>query len=91
MMDDNELFEKAIQKKSEDNQVNQAIEELNELAVALNHYRRTDRAPRILDVIEEIADAELGIAEMKYLWKIPESAIREMKIVKKEKLERSLL
>lgn len=90
-IEDTALFDLAIKEKGADDQVHQAIEELNELAVALNHYRRPDRGTGIEEVIEEIADAELGISEMKHMWRISAQAIHDMKVFKKKKLISSIV
>jgi len=93
MMEDNELFALAIKKKGKRDQIDQCIEELNELAVALSHLRRSDRraADSLAEVLEEITDSQLGIDEMIYMFKIPQDKLRQMRIFKKEKLEVALI
>ena len=56
------ILDAAIARYGERNQIDQAIEELNELAVALSHYRR-GRAP-LEEVAEEIADVQICLEQM---------------------------
>lgn len=57
------ILDAAIARYGERNQIDQAIEELNELAVALSHYRR-GRAP-LEEVAEEIADVEICLEQIR--------------------------
>lgn len=49
----------------EANQLNQLQEELGELIVAVNKYRRS--ADNITNLVEEIADVEIMLQQIKYL------------------------
>ena len=59
-------------------QLNQTIEELNELAVAVNHYRRgkLDR----FGVYLEIADVEFMIKQLRYILKEKHNEIETKEI-----------
>ncbi len=56
------------------------VEELNELAVALLHNDYPN-------IVEEIADVEITIAQVKILLDVPEKAVEE---IKQAKIERTL-
>ena len=65
-------------------QLCQATEELAELIVAINKYRRTGN---IDNVIEEVADVEIMLSQLKYLLNISTSKIEE---IKTNKIERQI-
>lgn len=78
------------------NSKNQAIEEMSELIQALNKLIRArgygqptniDEATARHNIIEEIADVEITLYQLKYLLDIGEDALW---IVKRSKLERAL-
>jgi NTP pyrophosphatase (non-canonical NTP hydrolase) len=56
------LSEKALEKWGEDAQINQAIEEMAELTVALNHYRRGRKTKE--DVAAEWADVLIMLSQL---------------------------
>ena len=71
-------------------QSNQLIEECAELIQAVSKYRRAvgiDKAKALENYVEEIADVELMLGQIKYLLKIPESDIIK---VKEYKIQRTL-
>jgi NTP pyrophosphatase (non-canonical NTP hydrolase) len=59
-----EVYRKAIDTWGETAQLDQTIEELAELIQAINKYKRTKN---IESMLEEIADVEIMISQMKYL------------------------
>jgi NTP pyrophosphatase (non-canonical NTP hydrolase) len=59
-----EVYRKAIDTWGETAQLDQTIEELAELIQAINKYKRTKN---IEPMLEEIADVEIMISQMKYL------------------------
>lgn len=66
-----ELNKRALKVWGENSQINMAIEEMSELIHALTRYLRNDgRTPeqRILQVIEEIVDVEITLAQMRELF-----------------------
>ena len=75
-----------------DAQSNQLVEECAELIQAVNKYRRattgtgiavTDKGKIALDnLVEEIADVEIMLEQIKYLLQIPEEDIQGVKIYK---------
>lgn len=65
-------------------------EECAELIVAVNKYRRGGHLPLIDDfnhIVEEIADVEIVISQVKHLLKIPDYAVE---FVKAEKVSRQI-
>lgn len=77
-----DLYQECINKWGEDAQIDQSIEELCELTVALIHWKRKkhDANVRMYHVITEIADVEIM---MKQLRKIFGEEVVEAEKVKK--------
>ena len=73
-----------------DAQINQSMEEMAELIQALNKFRRSNGTkPLILnDVIEEIADVEIMLDQLKYLLHISQKRVDG---VKDYKVNRAIL
>jgi NTP pyrophosphatase (non-canonical NTP hydrolase) len=67
-------------------QLNQTSEELAELVVAINKYRRKGEEAR-QNLVEEIADVEIMIYQIKYLLGIDEDDILK---IKSEKAQRQV-
>ena len=84
MKDENELYKRALLMWGEDLQINLAIEELSELITELSKYLRFKPASANYGVIEELADAEIMIEQMKQIFNCEDS----VKIVKNKKLKR---
>ncbi len=61
------ILSKAVAKWGVDAQTNLAIEEMGELIVAINHYRR-GREGAIDNVQEEIADVIIAMNQMKMMY-----------------------
>lgn len=80
----------AIETFGTENQINMAIEEMAELIVALNHWRR-GRASKD-DVIEEIADCYIMTCQLCHIVTDDEHpyAVKEKVYEKLEKLERRI-
>ena len=78
-----------------DAQTNQLIEECAELIQAINKYKRKYIGGQPLvrtvsardQVVEEIADVEVMLCQIKYLLKIPENQVEE---VERNKIERTI-
>lgn len=66
-------------------QANKTIEELNELAVAVAHYERRRGSEDRKNLIEEIADAEIMLSQIKYMYGINYEDICAVKIQKVER------
>ena len=69
-------------------QTYQAIEELNELAVELSHHVRLRGTAR--NLVEEIADVEIMLEQMKYLYGDDDSLFVAIDKIKEKKISRQL-
>ena len=78
----------AVIKWGNEPQLSQATEELAELIVAINHFRR-GRAD-VREVAEEVADCYLMLEQIKIIAGIPEDVMQEVQQAKLEKLKRGL-
>ena len=67
-------------------QSNQLVEECAELIQAVSKYRRAvteeEKAVTLENLIEEIADVEIMLEQVKYLLHIPEEEIEAVKVFK---------
>lgn len=68
------------------NQENQLTEEIGELLVAINKNRRYRTLETLKNIAEEIADVEIMLVQVKYLYGI----FSEVESVKAKKIEREL-
>lgn len=68
-------------------QSNKAIEELNELAVAIAHYQKRKGSDDRKNLIEEIADAEVMLSQIKYMYGVSQTDIDS---VKRYKINRTI-
>lgn len=71
-----------------DAQAVQCVEELNELAAAILQYRKRKGRKELGKVMEEMADVENMLPQMKYLYDIGSDFIEELR---QEKVDRQLL
>ena len=69
------IYKKAIDHYGKEKQINQAIEELNELAVSLNHIRR-DKCDKS-DLLGEIADVLIMIEQVRHIFDIPLADVKK--------------
>lgn len=83
-----DLALEAVQKWGKEPQLCQATEELAELIVAINHFRR-DKAD-VREVAEEIADCQLILEQLKLIIGISKEGMEEVQQAKLEKLKRGL-
>lgn len=83
-MTKNELYRKLIDKFGIDNQILKCVEELNELGQALCKVqsKNENKAVAIKGVIEEIADVEIMLEQIKLILGIEESDVKKMKSYK---------
>jgi len=77
MSDNDKIIEKIIEEYGTDNQIFQLFEELGELIEAVNHYRRNKTNKQ--RVIEELADTEFMMEQLKYIFNLSEYAIQDCK------------
>lgn len=83
-----DLAFEAVQKWGNAPQLSQATEELAELIVAINHYRRGRADAR--EVAEEVADCQLMLEQIKLIVGISKEVMQEVQQAKLEKLKRGL-
>lgn len=76
-LEENGIYEEAIKKWGAESQVLMAIEELGELIVVLSKLGRDKNSSDIYDIIEEIADVEIMIEQLKVIFKIHDEVIIE--------------
>jgi NTP pyrophosphatase (non-canonical NTP hydrolase) len=79
------VFISALEKFGNDNQIFQLFEEMGELTVAINGYRRGRCT--LEDVKEEIADVEIMLEQMKIIFNATEEDIEEHKQYKTTRLK----
>lgn len=79
-----ELYEKLIATFGTENQITKCVEELNELGQALCkvNSRDTNKALATKSVIEEIADVEIMLEQIKMILAIDEQEVKRMKSFK---------
>ena len=76
----NDFYNKIIEKFGENNQVLKCVEELNELAQVLCKLNSADTGGVTFEnVVEEIADVEIMLNQIKIILDISESDIETMK------------
>lgn len=70
----NKLYKKAVEKWGEDSQLDQMIEEMAELTVAINKYKRAkhfvaQKKEGVLDnLYEELADVKMCLEQMEWIF-----------------------
>ena len=91
-MNDKQKLEKIILHYGVTEQTRQAIEELNELAVAINKVHRagTNTREKLFNVMEEIADVEIMLEQIKIIFGIAQKDIEDIKHVKIGRTERNI-
>lgn len=79
-----QVYEQLIEKFGVENQILKCVEELNELGQALCkvNSRDTNKALATKSVIEEIADVEIMLEQIKLILGIEESDVKKMKSYK---------
>ncbi len=88
-MNDKEIYEKAAEKWGNSSQLLIVIEELNELAVEISHYIRGRRDIGDIYLIEEIADVEIVLDQLKLIIKKENPDLeKDLNIIKENKLKR---
>ena len=80
-----EIYSQAASLWGSGNQVDMMIEEASELTKALLKFRREPSPEKMLDVVQEIADVEIMLEQMKLMF---DRIDNNIEIFKKAKLER---
>jgi NTP pyrophosphatase (non-canonical NTP hydrolase) len=83
-MNNEQIFKAAIEKFGEKNQQDMCIEECAELIQAINKWRRKPCAFTFHNLLEEIADVEIMLAQLKLII----DADMVIDLHKKQKIER---
>jgi len=82
------IMEKCLDQWGQNAQVGQTIEECAELIVALQKYtNRTPKPGMIENILDEIADVEMMLAQMRLVLGIDDAALRQRIEYKFERLE----
>ena len=76
-MNVNEIYKKAIETYGEREQSAVAMEECGELIRAINKYHRKDSNENRKNLIEEIADVQIMIEQLKIMYSISEDEIED--------------
>lgn len=76
----NELYKLAVDKWGKREQLDMMQEEATELALACRKYIRDPEENRFNDFMEEIADVEIMIEQMKFMFSPSASALIEMQV-----------
>lgn len=82
-----EIFERSISTTSVERQVMHLSEEISEMMIEISHLVR-GRTSTKEKLVEEIADVQIMIDEMKYLFGVTEKDIEEITPVKMAKFEK---
>ena len=85
------LMQTALDRWGMNAQVGQAVEECAELIVALQKYVRQPESDAIDSVLDEMADVEMMLAQMRIVFSISDDAYRERIARKFERLNHYLL
>ena len=72
------LIKEALEKRGETAQINKTVEECAELIVALQKYMSLPKLPGTTDgILDEIADVEMMLAQMRYTLGISDNDLHE--------------
>ena len=82
----NSVYNKAIEKFGKSGQFDMAQEEATELALAIRRYNRLGHDAGIDNLLEEIADTEIMIEQLKLM--LPLCSVYKIKDIKKSKINR---
>jgi len=87
-MNEKELYQKALEKWGIELQLNMMIEECAELIQAIIHLKRKASPSNLKKVIEEIADVEIMIGQMKEIF--DKASIEGIVQIKLERLNKMI-
>jgi hypothetical protein len=82
-----ETLQKAIDIWGKRAQLEMAQEESTELALAIRKFIRQDSEERLIDMCGEIADVEIMIEQIKYMFPSIQSRVDDIKIFKINRLK----
>jgi len=84
----NEIYKKTIEKWGQTAQLEMAQEEATELALAVRKFVRNSTEERFVDMCGEIADVEIMIEQIKYMFPSVQSRVDETKAFKLDRLSK---
>lgn len=90
-MNKEELYKKALREWGNDSQINLAVEECAELIKVLMKHGRDLNGSTLDEILEELADVEIMVEQMKLIFDYKEHSALKMSVfefIKKRKLER---
>lgn len=88
-----EIYKEAVLQWGMDAQINMAIEEMAELISALQHYRRIEswgHHSTLEDVIDEIADVEIMMEQLKFMFDVDALQLFQIKEKKLDRVKKLL-
>ncbi len=85
-----ELYSRCVAAWGYPAQIMQVAEECIELALACHHYLRDNRSSSADAIVEEIADVELMIGQLKHMLYINDNEVAQVKARKVARLEAML-
>jgi len=83
-----EIYKKTIEKWGKRAQLEMAQEESTELALAIRKFIRQDSEERLIDMCGEMADVEIMIEQIKFMFPSAQSRIDEIKSFKLDRLSK---
>ena len=86
-MNTKQIYKKAIERWGEELQVGMLSEEIGELLIAVNKYRREATQKNRDNVCEELADVQIMMEQIEVLFKLDSHRIHEWYEMKLKKLE----
>ena len=83
-----EIYKKTIEKWGKRAQLEMAQEESTELALSIRKFIRQDSEERLIDMCGEMADVEIMIEQIKFMFPSAQSRIDEIKAFKLDRLSK---
>ena len=90
-MNTKEIYRKCIERWGEELQVGMLSEEIGELLIAVNKYRRKTTEDNKRNVCEELADVQIMMEQIEILFDLDSSQIHNWYEKKLDKLEEMLM
>ena len=86
----NNIYQKAIEKWGQRGQLDMALEESIELSLAIRKFIRNGNDKTFEDLASEIADVEIMLGQIKFMYPEIEEKIQQQKEFKLERLSKRL-
>lgn len=81
------LYTKAILLFGKKSQTDMAIEEMSELTKALLKYRRNPCVEKRMDILEEIADVQIMLDQLRIMYDMEDSVVNKIQFEKQQRLK----